>query len=83
MKALESYISKALEEGLKAAFSGEEITTEKTEEMVNKMLVEAMEKMEVDEREGKISLIKKEGQWKIEQNSELIKVILGEMTSLK
>ena len=83
MKALESYISKALEEGLKAAFSGEEITTEKTEEMVNKMLVEAMGKMEIDEREGKISLIKKEGQWKIEQNSELIKVILGEMTSLK
>lgn len=83
MKALESYISKALEEGLKAAFSGEEITTEKTEEMVNKMLVEAMEKMEIDEREGKISLIKKEGQWKIEQNSELIKVIWGEMTSLK
>ena len=46
MKALESYISKALERGLKAAFSGEEITTEKTEEMVNKMLVEAMGKME-------------------------------------
>lgn len=83
MKALESYISKALEEGLKAAFSGEELTTEKTEEMVNKMLVEAMEKMETDEREGKISLVKKEGQWKIEQNSELIKVIWGEMTSLK
>lgn len=59
MKVLESYISKALEEGLKGVFSGEEITIEKTEEMINKMLVEAMEKMEIDEREGKISLIKK------------------------
>lgn len=84
MKALESYISKALEEGFKAVFNGEEeLTEEKTEEIINKMLVEVMEKMETDEREGKISLIKKEGQWKIEQNSELIKVIWGEMTSLK
>lgn len=79
---LGDFLQKAFTTALSQAFSGNNATQEETDKLFDTMLVESLNNMKYTERTGDISLTKTNGEWKINNDDALIKLLVNLDSSL-
>ena len=76
--ALVQAITSAMGRTFELAFSGNEISDEESEKIINEEFLNALKNIEFDERTCDISLVKEDKEWKIEEDDSLKILVLGE-----
>ncbi|EQB87966.1 hypothetical protein J2Z44_000374 [Clostridium punense] len=79
---LGDFLQKAFTTALSQAFSGNNATQEETDKLFDTMLLESLNNMKYTERTGDISLTKTNGEWKINNNDALTKLLVNLDSSL-
>ncbi|EQB87899.1 hypothetical protein J2Z44_001275 [Clostridium punense] len=79
---LGDFLQKAFTTAFSQAFSGNNATQEETDKLFDTMLVESMNNMKYTERTGDISLTKTNGEWKINNDDALTKLLVNLDNSL-
>lgn len=76
-QAFVGYIQEFFVKTMQLAFSGQEITDEQSDQLSNSILIEHLNKMNMQERTEDITLIKVDGNWQIEPSDALNRLLLG------
>jgi len=79
---LATFFQKAISTAFSQAFSGNSSTKEETDKFYENMLLESLNDIKYTERTGDISLTKVDGEWKINNNDALTKLLINIESSL-
>jgi len=80
--ALANFFQKAISNAFSQAFSGNNGTKEESDKLYENMLLESLNDIKYTERTGDISLTKVDGEWKINNNDSLTKLLINIDSSL-
>lgn len=80
--ALANFFQKAITNAFSQAFSGNNGTKEESDKLYENMLLESLNDIKYTERTGDISLTKVDGEWKINNNDALTKLLINIDSSL-